>query len=259
LAIPVPWSFWHYETMQTTLLMQFLLCPLVFLSLLWITAPYGRHYKPGWGPSLPNRLAWVLMELPAVLVISWLVLSAPNGTNAYALVPLSFWLFHYLYRTFVFPLLMHPSDKTFPAMLVIFAIAFNFLNGYNNSLAILENSIGHAPWSKSHFWIGSIVFVIGFIMHSHSDLVIRKLRKPGETQYSIPRGGMFRWVSSPHYLGEIIQWTGWAILTWSLAGLAFALFTFCNLAPRAISNQKWYYQRFPDYPVNRKTLIPGIF
>ena len=36
--------------------------------------------------------------------------------------------------------------------------------------------------------------------------------------------GVHRYVRHPNYLGEIVQWTGWAIMTWSLAGLAFALF-----------------------------------
>lgn len=245
--------------MSWPLLIQFALCPLVLISLVYVTAPYGRHFKSGWGPTLPNRAAWVLMELPAVLVISLLVLSQDHGRNAKALVLLGFWLFHYLYRTFIFPALMHPSDRTFPAVLVLFAIAFNALNGYNNSFAVLASAAQGPPWAQPHFWIGTAVFTTGFIMHSHSDMVIRRLRKPGETGYAIPRGGMFRWVSSPHYLGEIIQWAGWAILTWSVAGLAFALFTFCNLAPRAISNQAWYRKKFPDYPAKRKILVPGLW
>lgn len=244
--------------MNWPLMIQFALCPLVFFSLFWVTAPYGRHHKPGWGPNIPNRIAWILMELPAVLVISSLVLSVPQGRTQNALVPLGFWLFHYLYRTFLFPALMKPSDRTFPALLVFFAVAFNILNGYNNAQAVLSGS-GDPPWQYGHFWTGAALFIAGFVLHSHSDMIIRRLRKPGETGYSIPQGGMFRWVSSPHYVGEIIQWTGWAILTWSWAGLAFALFTFCNLAPRALSNQAWYRKQFPNYPRHRKALVPGLW
>jgi len=245
--------------MPLPLLVQFILCPVVLFSLLWVTAPYGRHHKPGWGPCLPNRLAWFLMELPAVLVIAILVLTSTGGTAPVALVPLALWMFHYLYRTFLFPVLMHPSNRTFPGLLVLFAVAFNVLNGYNNGEALLQDSIQGSPFPSPHFWIGTLVFMSGFVMHAHSDHLIRNLRSPGDSAYRIPRGGMFRWVSSPHYLGEIIQWTGWAILTWSLAGLAFALFTFCNLAPRAVSNQAWYHRQFPDYPGDRKALVPGIF
>jgi len=245
--------------MDLPLLVQFLLCPLVLGSLLWVTATYGRHHKTGWGPNLPNRTAWVLMELPALLVITTLVLLSPVSNLPQAWAPLCFWVFHYGYRTLVFPTLMRPSDNTFPGLLVLFAIAFNTLNGYNNAAALIDAGEKNAPLLSAHFLIGAAIFLAGFATHFHADRIIRQLRKPGETAYRIPRGGLFRWVSSPHYLGEIIQWAGWAIMTWSLAGVAFALFTLCNLAPRAISNHRWYCERFADYPVDRRVLVPGIF
>jgi steroid 5-alpha reductase family enzyme len=103
------------------------------------------------------------------------------------------------------------------------------------------------------------VFLAGFLIHCQADHTIRTLRRRSERGYHIPHGGLFRWVGSPQYLGEIIQWSGWAIMTWSLAGLAFALFTVCNLAPRAISNHHWYRRQFSDYPERRKILVPGLF
>ena len=198
------------------------------------------------------------MELPALLTITILVLASPVANKAAAWVPLLFWVFHYGYRTFVFPALMRPSGKPFPAILVLFAIAFNVLNGYNNSEAIISAGNQQESIFRPHFFLGAVVFVAGFAMHFTADRTIRRLRDRGETGYGIPRGGLFRWVSSPHYLGEIIQWTGWAVLTWSAAGTAFALFTFCNLAPRAFSNHRWYRERFPDYPAERRALIPLI-
>jgi len=245
--------------MHSALILQFILCPLVLLSLLWVTAPYGRHHKSGWGPDLPNRAAWVLMELPALLVITILVLGSPAANSPQAWVPLIFWCLHYSYRSFIFPTLMQPSDKTFPAVLVLFAIAFNTLNGYNNAAALISNGKHDQALLSVHFILGATVFSAGFLLHMQSDHIIRRLRKPGEKGYHIPRGGMFRWVSNPHYLGEIIQWTGWALMTWSLAGVAFALFTFCNLAPRAISNHRWYQKRFANYPLERRILIPGVY
>lgn len=245
--------------MATPLLVQFLLCPVVLISLLLIPAPYGRHHRRGWGGTLPNRLAWVLMELPAFVVIAWLVLASPARSAASALVPLAFWLVHYGYRTFVFPALMRPSDRTFPALLVLFAVAFNVLNGYNNAQPLVDSAASNAPFISGHFIMGAIIFIAGFIMHVHSDAVIRGLRDGGGHGYAVPRGGMFRWVGSPNYLGEMIQWSGWAIMTWSLAGVAFALFTVCNLLPRALANHRWYREKFGDYPPDRKILVPGLF
>jgi protein-S-isoprenylcysteine O-methyltransferase Ste14 len=66
-------------------------------------------------------------------------------------------------------------------------------------------------------------------------------------------------VSSPNYLGEITIWLGWALATWSLPGLAFAFWTVANLLPRARANHTWYRQTFPDYPAERKALIPKVW
>ena len=59
------------------------------------------------------------------------------------------------------------------------------------------------------------------------------LRKTKGNGYHIPEGFLFKYVSCPNYLGEIIEWLGWAILTLSPAGLVFFIWTFSNLVPRA--------------------------
>ena len=41
---------------------------ITFISLFFITAPYGRHTKKGWGPLINNTAAWVVMEVPASLL-----------------------------------------------------------------------------------------------------------------------------------------------------------------------------------------------
>jgi hypothetical protein len=56
----------------------------------------------------------------------------------------------------------------------------------------------------------------------------------------------------------MVQWAGWALATWSLAGLAFAVYTGANLAPRALAHHAWYRQRFPDYPARRRALVPFV-
>jgi protein-S-isoprenylcysteine O-methyltransferase Ste14 len=103
-----------------------------------------------------------------------------------------------------------------------------------------------------------LVFAAGYFINRRSDTILRNLRKPGETGYKIPQGGMFRWISAPNYFGELTIWTGWAIATWSLAGLSFAVFTAANLVPRALTNHKWYLDKFPDYPAKRRAIIPYI-
>ena len=45
----------------------FLLALVTAAALTRVSAPYGRHVRDGWGPALPSRWVWMLMESPAVL------------------------------------------------------------------------------------------------------------------------------------------------------------------------------------------------
>jgi steroid 5-alpha reductase family enzyme len=202
----------------------------------------------------------VVQELPAPLVFAIVFL---RGEHAAALVPLLFlalWQLHYLQRTFVFPLLMRTGGKGTPLATVALAILFNCLNASLNAYAITHGALRHdAAWlSDPRFLAGVALFLAGWAANLHSDAILRSLRKPGETGYKIPTGGLFRYVSCPNYLGEIVEWCGWALATWTYAGALFAIFTIANLAPRALTHHRWYQERFPDYPKERKALVPGI-
>ena len=41
-----------------------------FIILMFIRAPYGRHLRPGWGPSLPARAGWIIMESPSIILMT---------------------------------------------------------------------------------------------------------------------------------------------------------------------------------------------
>ena len=229
-----------------------------FVVLRFIPAPYGRQARGGWGPAIPARLGWVVMESPAPLVflaVYW------TGARPLRLVPLLFlgaWLTHYLYRTYVYPFLLRPGRRL-PVLIVLLAVTFNTLNGYVNAHWVA--SVGDYPvgWlADPRFLAGIALFAGGLALNGQSDRVLRGLRKPGETGYRIPHGWAFDRVSSPNYLGEIVEWTGWALATWSLAGLAFAIYTTVNLAPRALTHHTGYRQQFPDYPQRRRALVPYL-
>ena len=95
------------------------------------------------------------------------------------------------------------------------------------------------------------------IINIHSDKILLKLSKQ-KNGYQIPYGGFYKWISSPNYFGEIIEWIGWAIMTWSFSGFVFALWTTFNLLPRALKHHSWYKEKFDGYPKERKAIIPKI-
>ncbi|NVM44306.1 MAG: DUF1295 domain-containing protein [Candidatus Lokiarchaeota archaeon] len=232
----------------------------VFILLFFISAPYGQHIRKGWGPNINNKLGWFLMEIPTVVIFLILYFIGGRTTSIISIFFLIIWMVHYGQRTFIFPFLIRGKEPM-PLTIISFGFIFNGINTYLQARWIYTLSALYPnEWIFSPFFIiGASIFIIGIIINLHSDNIIRRLRKPGETEYKIPYGGMFRWVSSPSYFGEITEWVGWAILTWSFPGLVFVAWTFANLAPRALSHHKWYLETFPDYPKNRRALIPLVY
>ncbi|MBA7653331.1 hypothetical protein ES703_61179 [subsurface metagenome] len=191
----------------------------MFIALYLISAPYGRHLRRGWGPAIQARAAWVIMEFPAVLIIPLCFIIGDRRTDIICLVFLFMWELHYVQRTFIFPFLMRAGNKRFPVLLVFLGIIFNLVNGYLNGRYLFAFSSPYpVSWiTDSRFIIGLTLFLAGFAINLHSDHILRKLRKPGESGYRIPHGGLFKYVSNSNYLGEIMEWIGWTISTWSLA------------------------------------------
>ena len=238
----------------------FVVSALSFPSLFFFTATYGRHAKTEKQLGMPYNLGWFIMELPPLTVVPLVFFYGDYSSEVTPLVIFGIWTAHYCYRSLFFPFALRGKGKTKPVMAVAVGFVFNVMNGFGIAYGL--SHIGdHFTLDWLHdprFIIGVSLMVIGFSICFHSDRVLRNLRKPGETGYKIPYGGFYRWVSSPNYLGEIIEWAGWALATYSLAGAAFALFTLANLLPRALANHRWYRQEFANYPASRRALIPFV-
>jgi 3-oxo-5-alpha-steroid 4-dehydrogenase 1 len=246
---------------QALLIAWFVLAAFVFILLFFVSAPYGRHVRSGWGPTIPDRIGWIVMEAPSALVFAACFIAGPYHTTLTAWAFLGAWLYHYIYRAFIYPLRRRSAGRAMPLSVVLMAIAFNSVNGYLNGRYLFNFSGGYPnSWLMAPpFLLGAALFVGGLIVNRQSDRALHDLRGASESGYEIPQGGLYRWISSPNYFGEIVEWVGWAIGTWSLAGLSFALWTAANLAPRARSNHAWYQQQFPGYPEERKALIPRVW
>ncbi len=234
---------------------------LIFVSLFFIVAPYGRHATRKWGPVIRSSTGWIVMETTSPLVFAACFVLGTNRNTIPEIIFLALWEAHYIHRAYIYPVHFRGGQKPMPVMVIGLGFLFNAVNSYLNGRYIFTFSGGYPnSWlSDPRFILGTLIFVLGFIINRDSDLILRSLRQPGESGYSIANRGLFRWVSCPNYLGEILIWTGWAMATWSLAGLSFAVWTAANLVPRARAHHRWYRAVFPDYPHNRRALLPGIW
>lgn len=243
---------------------------IVFIALFFFKVGYGYLSNSNWGPKISNKIAWVLMEAPAFLFLLYYTVrfalsGAETGNSKVVLyIMAGLFLLHYFQRSFIFPLLMRGKSKM-PIAVMLMGLVFNTLNAY----MIGGWLYGQAPsgmyttaWLTSpQFIIGLIVFFTGMGINLHSDHVIRNLRKPGDTKHYIPRKGFYKYVTSANYFGELTEWIGYAILTWSPAGVLFAVWTFANLGPRAKSLTEKYEQEFGEEytKLKKKHIIPFVW
>lgn len=243
---------------------------LVFICLFFFKAGYGYLSTSNWGPKISNKLAWVLMEAPSFCFLLYYTLSyAFSGVeavneNVVLYVIAGFFLLHYFQRAFIFPLLLRGKSKM-PVAIMAMGMVFNTLNSWFIGTWLFKVApAGYYTiewfWSPQ-FIIGAIIFVAGMLINLHSDHVIRHLRKPGDTKHYIPKKGFYKYVTSANYFGEFTEWVGFAILSWSLCGVLFAFWTFCNLAPRSKSLTEKYIAEFGDEyeSLHKKNMIPFIW
>ncbi len=241
----------------------------VYVALHFVTAGYGMMYTVRWGPTLNNRLGWVLMEAPVFVAMGLLWWFSNRRFEPVLLVMFLLFQLHYFQRSFVFPLMIKTKGRM-PVSIIGMGVLFNVLNAlmqggwlfYISDADYYSNGGSSVSWLWSwQFIIGTLLFFAGMAINIHSDSVIRALRAPGDTRHYIPRRGMFRYVSSANYFGELVEWIGFAVLTWSWAGAVFALWTFANLAPRAEKIHARYASEFGDEFTSLKLrcIIPFIY
>lgn len=257
-------AIFNTDIYYNVLLVMVILAVVVFLCLQKIEAGYGVAYTPKWGSAINNKAGWILMEAPVFIAMLLIWLTSPRSTEIVPIVMMSLFELHYFQRSFVFPLLIKGKGKM-PLAVILMGVTFNLVNAYMIGGWLFYHSpemVVDTSWfCRGRFIIGVLIFFAGMAINLHSDCIIRHLRKPGDTGHYIPRGGMFRYVTSANYLGEFIEWMGFAILSWSPAGLVFALWTFANLAPRAKKLHQRYIREFGDEYVRlkRKKILPFIY
>lgn len=118
---------------------------------------------------------------------------------------------------------------------------------------------------SGHHIVGSAIFLWAFYVQFDSHLRMASLRKNSSgnvvtLKHKIPRGGMFEYVSCPHYMAEIALYcaltvvlgapntTWWLMMSWN----------FTNQVAVSFLSHNWYLENFPTYPRSRKALIPFV-
>jgi len=255
--------FWvHYGLVILGFLLALITCIAQWVK----PAPYGKHEREdnNWGFRIPQRLSHFTSDaITGILMFSlvfFLYTNEKAEKRAINYVFFALFLCHTLHRGILTPLFMRYSRSTVAIGICIGALAPNILYQW-----LIANHIGVASYDDNYhydprFILGLVAYIAGFIINRWADWKLRALRSSkGNTGYYIPYGGLFELIVMPNYFGELVQWIGWTVATWSLSGLVWVLFCAATFVPRSRHNLKWYKEKFEDYPAKRKALIPFVF
>ena len=241
----------------------------------WGAAPTGKFNTGALAlpVGLPVWLAWWTMEQPSVLVPA--VALAGYFGNGGVLHPGVVYLggmfiVHYIQRSFIYPFLQGTTGRDYPLHAWCFAMLFTACNGTMQANDLLygpvaARSMADGLYANPRVYLGCAIWAFGLFCNVQADAILRNLRPPGSLaaknrSYVIPRGGLFEYVSGAHFVGEIIEWSGYAIACWSYAPLCFAAFNWMGIGTRAIATHDWNVEKFgADYPKHRKRLIPFVW
>jgi 3-oxo-5-alpha-steroid 4-dehydrogenase 1 len=171
-----------------------------------------------------------------------------------------------------------------PLSAVIFNIANGALMGTYLSSPTASAFLAGA-FSRPSFWAGVILWACGFagnILHDEVLLDIRRKSKAkgkrnenklGKEHYAIPHGYLYRYISYPNYFCEWSEWFGYALAAAPLPAFMSLTETMRTVQPpwlflwaevllmiaRAYKGHQWYHKKFPEYPKERKAVVPFIF
>ena len=240
------------------LLPWLILAIISFLFLFKVNAPYGKFSNNKWGKLFNYKIGWFIQEIVSPITFSYFFITGTADKSIISWILFTIWVGHYINRSIIFPMRLSNAAKI-PLSVILSAIFFNLINGFTNGYYLGNLAIFDSNYLYSmNFILGIIIFILGLLINISSDNILIKIKSENKG-YQIPQGLFYKYVSCPNYLGEILEWVGFAIICYSIPALLFAIWTISNLLPRALANHKWYKLKFEDkYPKNRKAIFPFI-
>eukprot|EP00931_Biecheleriopsis_adriatica_P026443 TRINITY_DN16098_c0_g1_i1.p1 TRINITY_DN16098_c0_g1~~TRINITY_DN16098_c0_g1_i1.p1 ORF type:complete len:271 (-),score=43.80 TRINITY_DN16098_c0_g1_i1:209-994(-) len=226
-------------------------------------AGYSKFADPKKAFKFPSRTGMVLLYAPALLVSlgylqNALSLTSSNGREALTAGLLTL---HFGKRVWEC-LFLHVYSGTMDGDFLLPISAFYALTAAmlaHQQLQITEYS---HPASTPLCVLGismAIVGQLGNFYHHYLLAVLRKGKAGAGEGYTIPMGGLFRYVTMPHYFCELVAWLGLACVTQQLNAFLAVTGMVSYLSGRSVATTRWYKSKFATYPLERRHLFPFLF
>uniref|UniRef100_A0A0N4ZZ50 S5A_REDUCTASE domain-containing protein n=1 Tax=Parastrongyloides trichosuri TaxID=131310 RepID=A0A0N4ZZ50_PARTI len=174
-------------------------------------------------------------------------------------------MFHYGKRLYETQYVHRFSHGTMPQINLIKNCLY-----YWGFSAFMAYFINHPSYTEPYFgfmqvFLGFTGFALAEFGNYSIHILLRNLRPEGSKVRKIPRPNdnpftiLFDYVSCPNYTYEVLAWFSFTIMTQSFSSLLFTTAGFFQMSIWAIQKHHNYIKEFPDYPKERKSIIPFIF
>lgn len=229
-------------------------------------AGYSKFANPSKKFKVPSRPGMVILYSPAFVVsLAYLSFAPKLGGNGRekataGLLALHFGkrvlecLFLHKYSGTMDVDFLVPITTAYALTVVLFAHQQRQIASYLHPLSDRFYKFGVAL---------AICGQLGNLWHHHHLATLRKKSAHSSNdeckKYVIPSGGLFPFVTMPHYFCEILAWLGLACVTQQFNAFMSVANMVSYLGGRSVATTRWYRSKFPDYPADRKHLIPLLF
>lgn len=214
------------------------------------------------GPQISWRMVFFLEYLGPLLIhqiyLLHAVYFAKRELSMVQLLGYAMVTFHFLKREYETIMVHRFSHSTMPlSNLFKNSAHYWILSGFG---------IGHFLFSSSFTSSKSIpmiyasvaIFIAAELGNFRSHLILRDLRPEGSNARAIPRGFGFSLLSCPNYFFEMVAWCAFSFMTDLPSAWFFTVVASGQMWLWAVKKHKRYLKEFPDYPTNRKPMIPFI-
>merc|ERR1712071_187417 len=203
--------------------------------------------------TIPTKLGMLIIYTPALCTAAFTYLSQYGHSRSLANI---FSIIHFLKRDLEV-MFLHKYSGTMDLPTAI------MIGTWDSLVAFLVLSVASPERTRTVSIIGSVLFTIGMLGNLYHHYLLSCLRGKTHTNkhYVAPRGGLFEFVATPHYLFELVTWLGIAVVSQHLN--VYLVFTSMSsyLSGRSVAQNKWNRDHFKDaeWPITRKNILPFIF
>ncbi|KAI6186157.1 Very-long-chain enoyl-CoA reductase [Aphelenchoides besseyi] len=173
--------------------------------------------------------------------------------------------FHYAKRLYETQFVHRFSNGTMPVRNL-----FKNCSYYWGFAAFISYFINHPLFTPPtlgalQLYGGVLAFVVCELGNLSIHLLLRDLRPAGSKERKIPYPNsnpltqLFNFVSCPNYTYEVGSWIAFSVFTQSLPALLFTTAGFIQMKIWAAGKHRNYKKEFPDYPKDRKPIVPFVY